>query len=582
MLVPPLSKEGVVKGFSSQSSVWHTYQMSSTKRIQRKQRAATGGGQLTMGHWAEESQREEKPSTGEGLGVVFKDPDPNTLFVGEQRLDVFLREMGFASIFELRALVRSLDLSLFTAKYKGGGRQPYHPAGIIGLILLGIIDGKNSLRELETLGRSDVRSWWLTGGVMPNYSVICRFINKNAQELTEDFFEQLTRQIMKRTSSTGASVAIDGTVIQAAASRYKTIKQEAAKQAAEKARKKAQKDPDNEGLAERAAQAEKTAEVAQERSKSRAKKGKNAQASVCPTELDAVVQQLKNKAFAPGYKASVAANDDRIITANAVHPSSETAVVPKLIEQTERVTEERVTEVLEDAGYHCAAVLNHALEHDINILCPQGSADGADKNWEKTSDKMFLKNQFRFDEANDVYICPAGQHLERDHVYKGNAQNPAYVSYRSAACGSCALHDRCTKAANRAIKRYTEDELKEAMREVMKQPGARERYGQRQAMVEPVYSEIKGVQNLNRFHRRDLDKVSLEYSLHCSAHNVRRYLRLRRRSALAIVREALSLAPGWHIYALFRAKFLEISIKWFRQFLPRHLPGLLPNAAWSV
>ncbi len=499
--------------------------MTVTKKMKRKSNAVRSGGQIPLGLDGVEAESVTAKATP--AEVVFKDPDPRTVFVGEHRLDEFLRQMGFTQVFGLREFLRSLDLSAFEAKYKGGGRQPYHPAGMLGLILWGIMEGRSSLRELETLGRSDVRTWWLTGGVMPNYSVICRFINGNADVLTEEFFEQLTRQILQATSSRGASVAIDGTVIQAAASRYRTIKREAAEQAAAEARRKAKQSPNDQNLAECAMQAEQVADVAKKRSAARKKKkGKNQDAPVCPTEPDAVVQPLKNKAIAPGYKGSVAANDDRIITANTVHPTSETAVVPALIEQTERTSNERVTELMDDAGYHCNALLSHALEHDINLLCPQGRTDGGDDTWEKTSDKLFLKNQFRFDEANDVYICPEGQWLQRDHAYKGNAEYPAYVQYRCTVCGDCPQHDCCTKSACRAIKRYEGDELKEAMREVMKQPGARRRYRQRQAMVEPVHGEMRHIQNLMRFRRRGLNKVRLEYSLHCSAHNLRRYVRL--------------------------------------------------------
>ena len=97
---------------------------------------------------------------------------------------------------------------------------------------------------------------------------------------------------------------------------------------------------------------------------------------------------------------------------------------------------------------------------------------------------MFLKNQFRFDEQNDVYICPAGRTLKRDHEYKGNEQSPSYVQYRCNSCKECPMHERCTKAENRAIKRFAEDKLKEKMREKMKQPEVRRRYSRRQAMVE--------------------------------------------------------------------------------------------------
>jgi transposase len=224
--------------------------MATTRRIKRKQKAVRGGDQLGLGLATDTEKSTTKSAAKVATRVVFNDPDPHRLFVGEQRLDAFLRQMGFAQVFAVRELLRSLDLSTILAKYQGGGRQPYHPAGMLGLILLGIMEGKSSLRELETLGRSDVRSWWLTGGGMPNYSVICRFINANAEVLTAEFFEELTRQILKRTSSSGASVAVDGTVIQAAASRYKTIKREAAEQAATEAQERSEKNPDGNCLAD--------------------------------------------------------------------------------------------------------------------------------------------------------------------------------------------------------------------------------------------------------------------------------------------------------------------------------------------
>lgn len=60
------------------------------------------------------------------------------------------------------------------------------------------------------------------------------------------------------------------------------------------------------------------------------------------------------------------------------------------------------------------------------------------------------------------------------------------------------------------------------MREVMSQPGAQRMYRQRKSWVEPVFSEMKGVQRLTRFLRFGLAGVSLEFALHAMAHNLRR------------------------------------------------------------
>ena len=66
------------------------------------------------------------------------------------------------------------------------------------------------------------------------------------------------------------------------------------------------------------------------------------------------------------------------------------------------------------------------------------------------------------------------------------------------------------------------DEVREAMREVMGQPGARAEYRRRQGMVEPVFASLRQKQGLGRFRRRGLAGARLEFSLHVLAHNLGR------------------------------------------------------------
>ena len=70
-------------------------------------------------------------------------------------------------------------------------------------------------------------------------------------------------------------------------------------------------------------------------------------------------------------------------------------------------------------------------------------------------------------------------------------------------------------------------------------------------MVEPVYGELRHLQGLNRFRRRGTSGVRLEFALHCSAHNIRRYLALRSRAERARLREiatrGLRLLVLWRV-----------------------------------
>ena len=90
------------------------------------------------------------------------------------------------------------------------------------------------------------------------------------------------------------------------------------------------------------------------------------------------------------------------------------------------------------------------------------------------------------------------------------------------------MRANCTQAAQgRGIKRYPEDEPREALRLVMQQPQARRIFNERKANVEPVFSSLRCQQGLNRFRRRGLQAVKREFALHVLAHNLSRAVVLR-------------------------------------------------------
>ena len=99
--------------------------------------------------------------------------------------------------------------------------------------------------------------------------------------------------------------------------------------------------------------------------------------------------------------------------------------------------------------------------------------------------------------------------------------------YGATTCGDGHLRANCTKAAQgRRIKRYPEDEQREALRLVMQHPQARRIFSQRKAIVEPVFSSLRSQQGLNRFRRRGLQAVKREFALHVLAHNLSRAVAL--------------------------------------------------------
>jgi hypothetical protein len=229
-----------------------------------------------------------------------------------------------------------------------------------------------------------------------------------------------------------------------------------------------------------------------------------------PGEPDATVLRLKNVLTTrAGYVPAVLANDARVVIDAEVGSSHELAPMHALLERQA----DAVDEVLLDAGFRTESVLEKAVEHDINVLMP---ATGGETT--RRPPKLFPQDAFRYDAENDVYHCPAGQVLKRQARYRKQHR----MRYASRACFTCPLRDQCTKQKRRVIERTRATELREGLAEVMAQPQARLRYSKRKSMVEPVFSHLRGQQGLNRFRRRGLAKVSLEFRLHIIAYNLGR------------------------------------------------------------
>jgi len=484
----------------------------------------------------EDGSQVQTQTKGHGR-LIFLNPDPRDIWIGRKPLEDHLRGCDQSSALVIREFLQGMNWERFESRYEGGGRPAYHPALMVSLILFGILEGRSSLRGLETIASVDARCWWLTGGVHPDHSAICRFLGLHREDLTERFFEDLTQKVVGRLGKTDGTLAGDGTVVQAAASRYKRLQAEVAlEQARERAKQaeaEAREKPEDSRLQRESETAEQAVSVIQKRQEARQANRHKGELQISATEPEAVIQPLKSKEYRPSYRPSILVRKDRVVVAKAVHPTSEVEVVGPMLDQARRVNGAPEALLL-DAGYFNQTILELGVsDPDLkHLLCPEGKTIG-DGPWEKKSRRAVPKTEFVYEEAENRYRCPAGRYLY-PRQQSCTDRGKGYVVYRSADCGNCEKKAQCVsgKRACREIKRYEDEELKEAMREVMRQPQARELYHRRQGMVEPVFSELQQIQGLRRFRRFGLRAVALEFSLHLMAHNLRRLVILAAKAGL--------------------------------------------------
>lgn len=515
------------------------------------------GGQLGL-FGCEELRCSERHAPRSGK-VTFNEGSVEALYIGSMTVEEHLRVTGERAAFVVREVLREMDFGELESRYRAGGRRPYSPRSMLGLVLYGLMQGVTSLRELERLARVDLGCMWSSGGITPDHSVIGRFLCHHDSQLEESLLSELTQGVLNRTGSGTASLSGDGTVIQAAGSAYRLLKLEAARASSSRARQAAQDSPDDEDLRETADKAQRVEQTLSGRVAARESKGKSGKSlRISATEPEAVNQPLKTKRLAPSYKPSVLANDKRVVVGVAVDASSETGVVSTMLDQAQALGE--VEELLLDAGYHSDDIINETLERDISLLCPSGRTD-AGGSWTKREREQIPKSEFVYEEGTDIYWCPQGERLVPVARYRGNDNAAAYVEYGTTACGECPIRERCTRSQRgRRIKRYAGDEAKEVLRRVMQHPQARKRYQRRQVMVEPVFSVLRGKQGLNRFRRRGLGGVRLEFALHIMAYNLSRVV------ALAALMRAIfdhNRVPtaAWALYRLVERVLSEFAHK---------------------
>lgn len=492
-----------------------------------RQLSAADDGQFNLFGGVPAGANASSLQTAVSTGRRFVSGDARAIFLGTTRLEEHLKRSGHHAPFTVARLLEGQDWQAFEHRYAATGRAPYSPRLMVGLILYGVMQGVHSLRELERMARLDLGCMWVTGGIAPDHANIGRFIVLHEASLTQDFFESLTTSILKSTGSGSERLAGDGTVIEAACSHYNLLKEEAVKARAAAARQGVERMPESEAAQqeqERSAQCQKLFE---QRHAARRSNGKSVETlRISGTEPEAMVQRLKRgHGFAASYKPSVLANSDRIITAFEVDPSNETKVIAPMLDQSVRVTGSHASELLLDAGYFDDEVIEATLERDISLLCPEGQWPAKAKE-----DGLYPKSAFHYDAQTDTYRCPAGQTLLLFSKSVRTASTRALSVYAAASsCAGCTSRARCTKAVQgRRIKRYPEDEQREALRVVMQHHQARRIFSQRKAIVEPVFSSLRGQQGLGRFRRRGLRAVKREFALHVMAHNLSRAVALLR------------------------------------------------------
>jgi hypothetical protein len=322
---------------------------------------------------------------------------------------------------------------------------------------------------------------------------------------------------------------LDGSVVEAAASRHRTLSLPQAREQRAKAEQALAEEYDSETAA-RWEQLQSAVEVLEARTAVRQQQYKNTSAvRVSLSDLEAYVQPDKTGKVCPSFRPAILAEQHRLIVGQDVHPSSEVEAAKKPLQDFQKLYGHKIELTLADTLFCNFESLNELSAASEEVLCPPKQPSRKPFRLPMLNGH-FDKTAFHFDEETGEITCPQGRRMKQVGTRKVDGQQ--VTTYRGVGCGTCPSRKLCTEGkGGRSLKWYEVDTVKHAMRKQLREPEGKAAYARRAQLVELPLANLKQRFGCIRFARRGLRKVRMEFALWCLSYNLWQTMNLLARAA---------------------------------------------------
>ena len=437
-----------------------------------------------------------------------------------QVIDVFVDELELS------------DLGFTRVAPRWTGRPGYHPAILLKLYIYGYLNRVQSSRRLEREAGRNVEVMWLTGRLAPDHKTIADFRKDNGAAIRKVCarFVALCRGLELFTE---ACVAIDGSKFKAVNTRDKNFTRAKMTRRLKQIEDSVERylhqldsaDRQEPSLARTTKTVRLNDKIATLKEEMKRLEKLEARMVATPdkqislTDPDARSMATSGRGSGMvGYNVQSAVDTTHhlIVAHEVINEGNDRAQLAAMSKQAKAALETDRLEVVADRGYFNGEEILACDKADITVTLPKPLTSG------NRLKGMFVKQDFRYVEADDVYICPAGERL----VYRfTNVEKGLTLRrYWTGACRSCAIKDRCTTGKERRITRWEHEHVVEAVeRRLDEHP---ERMRTRRNTVEHPFGTIKSWMGATHFQMRTLKKVGTEMALHVLAYNLRRVMNI--------------------------------------------------------
>jgi transposase len=460
---------------------------------------------------------------------------------GQDRSQVYLTSLeemvppdSFARVIDL--MVDSLpleELGFTHATLNKEGNEPYHPADLLKLLIYGQRHGIRSANKLHAACKINVEVMWLLKGLQPSARTICYFRTYNAEAIVQAH-KHFVKQLKKWKLIDGTLLALDSTKVRGQNSLKNNFNQKKINRHLEYLDGRIEeylskiKKVEDKGSTQQKTDLENKIHQAYDRvvfykqMEQQVKQSNDGQVSTTDPDARAVIKHRNIVEVGYNIQTTVDARHNLIVDtfAGGVNDRSDLAIAAK--RSQDLLCESRI-DLLADKGYHNGADIAYCERKGVRTFIPPS-------NPHHQKPEGFRKSDFEYDPSTDTYICPDGQTLAVELIYKkkNNRRNYRVKRYGTPLCHGCPLRQNCsTSIHGRKIERPNHQA------HVERNNGRVRRYPNyfrmRQQIVEPIFGVWKRQWHFDHLMLRTKQNVEAEVSLAAITYNLMRLVSVKGR-----------------------------------------------------
>jgi transposase len=453
------------------------------------------------------------PAAIEDQGPVhktFRPYDQNQILMFPPSLDDWLPQDHLAR-FVSELVDETLDLSAIYARYtEERGYPPYDPRLMLKLLIYGYTIGFRSSRAIERRCIDDVPCRWLAAGSAPDYRSIARFRRRHHQALCGLFLQALRLCRAAGLVRLG-QVALDGTKLRANASRHKAMSyqrmtEREAVLEAEVQRMLAEADRVDKAEDKRLGKDNRDDDLPGElaRRETRLARIREAKAALEAEAREAAAEKAAEKARAKGL-------DEEAVDAAAEAAAATATPAPKA-QRNFTDPESRIMKTSDGSFHQCyngQAVVD--ADHQVIVAADVTQCAADTPSLIPMLDEVLAN----CGQEPRQLLADAGYCSEDNLVAIGERDADAVIATGRQKHGETPPPAPRGRIPARATPR-------ERMARKTRTKKGKAAYCRRKAIVEPVFGQMKTLQDAERLLLRGKAGAHLEWMLLCTCHNLRK------------------------------------------------------------